>query len=392
MKIIAVIPARGGSKGIPLKNIKLIGGKPLIAYSIEAAKKSRLINKIYVSTDHSGIAEIAEGYGASVIKRPSEISGDAASSESAVLHALDHIKKNECYEADICVLLQCTSPLTAIEDIDGTIENLISNNSDSALSVTPFHYFLWRIDDKQNAVGINHDMRIRALRQNRTNQYLETGAIYAFRVKGFIKAKHRFFGKTTAYIMPPERCLEIDDPIDISIAQAIILENKKANQLQFLPKKIDAIVFDFDGVFTDNKVMVDENGKESVFCNRSDGLGLAKLKALNIPMLVLSSEKNQVVNERCKKLGIRCIHGREGKIGSLLKWIKTNKFKLENTIYLGNDINDTECLMQVGCAVVVKDAHDDVNRLADIILQKTGGNGAIRELIDLIQIRIEENK
>jgi CMP-N-acetylneuraminic acid synthetase len=216
MKILAIIPARGGSKGIPRKNITPLLGKPLISYIIEAAKASKYINQIVVSTDDAEIASISVEYGVEICMRPPEISGDHAKSEDALLHVLSQ------YSCDIVVFLQCTSPLTATEDIDGTIEALLNNNTETALSVIPFHYFLWTPDGN----GINHDKRIRLLRQEREPQYLETGAIYVMRAEGFLKTKHRFFGTTAIYETPAERRLEIDEPFDLEMAKIIMQKRK----------------------------------------------------------------------------------------------------------------------------------------------------------------------
>jgi N-acylneuraminate cytidylyltransferase len=214
MKVLAVIPARGGSKGIPYKNVKLVMGRPLISYMIMAAESSKYITDLFVSTDDREIGEIAIGFGAKVYWRPPEISGDRAKSEDAVLNALSQHPE----VPDLTVMLQCTSPLTIGEDIDGTIKTLLDNNADTSLAVTPFHYFLWN----QNGEGINHDKTVRLSRQEREDQFLETGAVYVMRTQGFLERKHRFFGKTSLYIMPKERVLEIDEPVDLTIAKAIM--------------------------------------------------------------------------------------------------------------------------------------------------------------------------
>ena len=222
--IIAIIPARGGSKGILRKNLRELCGKPLIVHTIEGAVATPSITRVIVSTDDEEIGTISARTGAEVIWRPKEISGDLASSESALLHVLDYLRNNESYEPDLVVFLQCTSPLALPKDIDGTVHALIKENADSALSVTPFHYFLWRRDEFGNATGINHDKEFRPLRQEREPQFLETGAVYVMRTQGFREAKHRFFGRTAMYVMPWERCLEIDDPIDIRIAEILLGE------------------------------------------------------------------------------------------------------------------------------------------------------------------------
>jgi len=154
-----------------------------------------------------------------------------------------------------------------------------------------------------------------------------------------------------------------------------------------LPREIKAVIFDFDGVFTDNTVIVNENGQESVICNRSDGHGISALKKKIPSLLVLSTEKNPVVAMRCKKLGIPCIQGVDDKEAVLMDWLKNRNIDPEDIIFMGNDVNDTGCLELAGCSVVVADAHEDVKKIAAIILHNPGGHGAVRELCDMILSR-----
>lgn len=386
---LAIIPARGGSKSIPRKNMRLLAGKPLIAHTIEQAKLARSVNRVVVSTDDPEIASVAQKYGAEVVWRPPEISGDDAPSEAALLHALDYLEQTEGYQPDILVFLQCTAPLTLAEDIEGTIQALLEEDADTALAVTPFHYFLWRKDEKGDAVGINHDKRHRPLRQEMEPQYLETGAVYVMRVSGFKEAKHRFFGKTALYIMPPERCWEIDEPVDLLIAEVLLREQQKKRKLQLLPRPVSALVLDFDGVMTDNRVLVFEDGREGVLADRSDGWGIAQLRKKGLPILVLSSEKNPVVQARCRKLGIEYIQGVQDKLEALKEWISSRSIDPAHVVYVGNDVNDIPCLQWVGCGVVVNDAHPEAKQAACLILDKPGGQGAVREIADLILTLIE---
>jgi N-acylneuraminate cytidylyltransferase len=230
MKTIAVIPARGGSKGIPGKNIKNIAGQPLIAYSIKAALETKCVDRVIVSTDDQAIADIAEANGAEVIFRPTEISGDLASSESALLHVLQVLNEKEGFQPDMLVFLQCTSPLTLSEDIDGTVKALIQANADTSFAAAPFHYYLWSVDANGQAEGINHVKSNRPMRQQREGQFIEAGAVYVMRVGGFLEKKHRFFGKTVLYEIPEERCFEIDEPVDLLIAEQMIKESCKSKK------------------------------------------------------------------------------------------------------------------------------------------------------------------
>lgn len=391
MEILAIIPARGGSKGIPQKNIKYVAGKPLIAWNILAAKQSKYITRILVSTDDAAIAAVSREYGADVLWRPVEISGDTATSESALLHAVQTLKDNEGYEPELMVFLQCTSPLTATEDIDTCIEKLIDNNADSATTVSDFHYFLWKMTSDGTGDGINHDKRFRPRRQDREQQFIETGAVYVMRTRGFLENKHRFFGKIVLSEMPAERVHEIDEPVDLLVAEVRLRQLIKQRQQDFLPSTIRAVIFDFDGVMTDDKVYVSQTGEESVRCGRDDGMGIGLLKRTNIQIAVLSTETNPVVSARCNKLGIECLQGLGmSKFSALEKWCSEKNITLSDVLFIGNDSNDIECMKNVACAITPANAHPSVLPYAKIVLQHDGGEGAVRELCDMIINRINK--
>lgn len=221
MSIYAIIPARGGSKGLPGKNICMLNGKPLLAWTIEAANAAEYVDKVFVSTDSGKIGREAEKLGAIVIPRPENISGDQASSESALIHALQYMQENGLHLPEILVFLQCTAPLMSSEDIDGTIKALNNGHFDSALAVAPFYHFLWK-NSQLGAEGINHDGKNRCRRQDLSPQYLEAGSVYAMRVDSFLKEKSRFCGRTALYVISDHhRCLEIDDYADLHNAEAM---------------------------------------------------------------------------------------------------------------------------------------------------------------------------
>lgn len=394
MSIFAVIPARGGSKGLPGKNIRSFAGKPLLAYMIEAAQTASLVNKVFVSTDSEEIAAVASHYGAEVIIRPTSISGDTASSEEALLHALEYFEKTEKLP-DILLLLQCTAPFTAPEDINGTIRTMLNNKTDSALAVVPFQHFLW-CEDSGKASGINHDGKERKRRQDMEPQYLEAGSVYVMRVPAFLAEKTRFCGVTSLYVVEDHhRCAEIDDAADFyqcEAMQAWFTLSREAREhyrqgyspITALPQKLGAIVCDFDGVFTDNAVYTLQSGEECVRCDRGDGEGISNLKKLGVPVIVLSAEQNPVVAARCRKLGLECLQGVAKKADCLSAWLNERQLTWEQIVYIGNDFNDLECLQRAGAGVIPSDAHQSVQNAADIVLKSCGGHGALRELSDMV--------
>ncbi len=230
MKKLAIIPARGGSKGLPGKNHKLLKGIPLISYTIKAALESRMFDKVIVSTDSEEIAEIAKESGVEVpFMRPQELAGDVASSDAAVMHALRFIEdaKGESFEY-VCKL-QPTSPLRNAQDIREAFNLLLARSANSIVSVCECeHSPLWsgvitedlRIDNfmsKQLAV---------TNRQELQNYYRLNGAIYISKVDNF-KKNGCFFGENSiAYIMPRERSVDIDDILDFKFAELLLTERE----------------------------------------------------------------------------------------------------------------------------------------------------------------------
>ncbi|HEV2386517.1 MAG TPA: acylneuraminate cytidylyltransferase [Candidatus Acidoferrales bacterium] len=379
---MAIIPARGGSKGIPGKNVRLLCGRPLLAYSIAAALAARSVDRVVVSTDDAEVARIAEQRGAQVVWRPAELCGDAVPSEPAILHALTQLKNTAGYARPVTAFLQCTSPLTAAAEIDGTVEELLKTDSDCALTVAPFPYFLWRTDGGC-AAGVNHDPARRPMRQELGSQYVETGAVYAMRTEGFLRAGHRFFGRVALHVTHGPH-VEIDEAADLETAAALLQSRESKARRSLLPQAIAAVVLDFDGVVTDNLVCVSENGAESVQCSRSDGYALAALRKRGIPCLVLSAETSPVVKARCDKLGIPCAQAVPDKLAWMKEWCRRQEIDLSRIIYVGNDEADADCLRAAGAGVAVADAHASARAAATLVLTARGGHGAVRELCDLI--------
>jgi YrbI family 3-deoxy-D-manno-octulosonate 8-phosphate phosphatase len=382
--VIVIVPARGGSKGIPDKNLRAVGGRSLVARTVTVATASPHVRQAIVTTDSERIAEEAARHGASVVMRPPELASDEASSESALLHALDAGPP-----ADIVVFLQCTSPFLTPADLDRTIEAVTDGGADSAFTAVASHGFLWTPDEEGSYVGVNHDAAIRLRRQDRQPEYLETGAAYVMRVDGFRSARHRFFGRTVAVETDPRRAMEIDTPADLEIARALApVLDAEAVPLDLPVPRLVAL--DFDGVFTDNRVHVDQDGRESVTCHRGDGHGLSQLKR-HLPIVVLSTERNPVVAARCDKLGLPYEQGLgDTKLAALRRTADRMGIDLADVLFVGNDVNDLDCLREVGTAVSVADAVPEVRAVAHALLSRGGGDGALRELSEALIRAIQE--
>ncbi|MER6367891.1 N-acylneuraminate cytidylyltransferase [Streptomyces mirabilis] len=387
-RVLAVIPARGGSKGVPAKNLLPVGGVPLVARAVRECRATRLVTDVVVSTDDQAIAAAAREAGAEVVLRPAAIAGDTATSEAAVLHALDAHEALHGSAVDVVLLVQCTSPFITREDIDGVAGAVVENGADTALTVANFHGFIWRDaadESTEGGNGVNHDKSFRPRRQDRPQDLLETGAAYAMDAAGLREHQHRFFGRTELVRTDPARVLEIDDPHDLARARALA-PLFDANRPGSLPtaEDIDAVVLDFDGTQTDDRVLIDSDGQEFVSVHRGDGLGIAALRKSGLTMLILSTEQNPVVAARARKLKIPVLHGIDRKDLALKQWCEEQGIAPERVLYVGNDVNDLPCFALVGWPVAVASAHDVVRGAARAVTTVPGGDGAIREIASWI--------
>ncbi|MFB8776907.1 cytidylyltransferase domain-containing protein [Streptomyces broussonetiae] len=390
-RVLAVIPARGGSKGVPAKNLAPVGGVPLVARAVRECRAARLVTDVVVSTDDHAIAAAARQAGAEVVLRPAAIAGDTATSEAAVRHAMDAHEALHGAPVDVVLLVQCTSPFLVREDIDGVAAAVAENGADTAVTVAPFHGFVWRDADQEatdtegepvtGGYGVNHDKSFRPRRQDRPQDYLETGAAYAMAAPGFREHGHRFFGHTELVRTDPARVLEIDDPHELARARALapLFDADRPGALP-TADDIDAVVLDFDGTQTDDRVLIDSEGREFVSVHRGDGLGIAALRRSGLKMLILSTEQNPVVAARARKLKLPVLHGVDRKDLALKQWCEDQGIAPERVLYVGNDVNDLPCFALVGWPVAVGSAHDIVRGAARAVTTVPGGDGAIREI------------
>ncbi|NQU66740.1 MAG: acylneuraminate cytidylyltransferase family protein [Candidatus Marinimicrobia bacterium] len=223
---VVIIPARGGSKGIPLKNIKLFAGKPLIVHTIEHALNTPQVDAVYVSTDDTEIVSIAKRAGARTILRPTDISGDSATSESAVRHFLDILDSDDI-STDMIVLMQATSPFRPVDALSKAIDHFILSRLDSLLTLSQTHHFFWTIDGDR-AIP-EYDYLNRPRRQDmdlKDIRYAENGSFYIFTHQLFNKTGNRLGGKIGYYLLPEKYSLQIDTELDFSLLEKTFLENE----------------------------------------------------------------------------------------------------------------------------------------------------------------------
>lgn len=232
MEILAIIPARGGSKGLPGKNIKELDGKPLIAYTIEEACKSKYINRVIVSTEDKNIAGISERYGAEIpFLRPKELATDASLTVDTVIYTINWLRRNEGYNADYICLLQCTTPLKRAEHIDSAIEKLLSTGMDGIVSVceSEVHPYWTQVFVGDKLEYFMKQDRKMSRRQDLPDVYRFNGAIWVTRTAKILEENSLIVKNQTGYVMNVEDSVDIDTLADFEYAE-MLLKKRKSSQ------------------------------------------------------------------------------------------------------------------------------------------------------------------
>lgn len=379
---IAFIPARCGSKSILFKNIKEFCGKPLVYWSLYALQNSAEIDEIFVATDCNEIKSVVNNFNLSKVKvydREAKNANDTASTESVML---EFINKNNFDDNDIFLLVQATSPLIQTKDFDNALAKLKKENADSLLTCVRVKRFYWN----ENSEPLNYNYKNRPRRQDFDGMLMENGAFYINRIKNIKKDKNRLSGKIIIYEMPEFTAVEIDEEDDWLIAEKLmqkyILGNKKQS------KKIKLFLSDVDGTLTDAGMYYGENGVEFKKFNTQDGKGFELLRKAGIKTGIITSEKTKIVENRAKKLKVDYIYQgveHKGKLEIAEEICKKENISLDEVAYIGDDINCRELLESVGLAACPANGVNKIKNIPGIIrLNKSGGDGAVREFIEEI--------
>ncbi|CAN1538127.1 NeuA CMP-N-acetylneuraminic acid synthetase [Flavobacteriaceae bacterium] len=378
MKKIAIIPLRKNSKGIPGKNKKKMVGRPLFSWVLSEAIFSNL-DAVYIFTDDTEIIDyVTKNYAWSpkvnALLRSDENATDTASTESTILEFSEKINQ----DFDLLCLLQATSPLTTSEAINAGIDKIVNENFDSSLTVVKTHRFTWN----ENGTPQNYDVFNRPRRQDFEGLLIENGAVYCTTKAAFLNSKNRVSGTIGLVEMPEESLLEIDSKTDWDCIENLLMQRltnaKKTTKIEYL-------VLDVDGVFTDGSVYFNENGEFAKKFDMRDGMGLEILRENNVEVVVITSEQSSLVAQRMKKLQIEHTF-----LGVKDKFAFLTNFALEKNIdfgaiaYVGDDVNDLSNLCRAGWSFAPSNATKTVLNNVDVVLNNPSGNGAIREVCELL--------
>lgn len=382
--IIAFIPVRGGSKSIPLKNIKDFCGHPLVYWNIKALQESKKVDAIIVATDSSQIKETVETFGFSKVElydRDPENAVDTATTESVML---EYIQKKDLQDDNIFMLVQATSPLTETKHFDEGLKLFETGSCDSVITCVRNYRFFWTSDGH----SLNYDYRNRPRRQNFDGMLMENGAFYINTVGNIKRDRNRLSGKIGIYEMPDYTATEIDEPDDWIILENLMRKHVLADKKKHCEIKL--FLSDVDGVLTDGGMYYSETGDELKKFNTRDGMGFQILREKGIKTGIITSENTSIVNKRAAKLKLDyCIQGKEfgGKLGAARHICQELGIDLKNVVYIGDDINCKNLLENVGYAFCPADAQDEIKSIPNIeVLTTKGGFGVIREILKKLNI------
>lgn len=387
---VAFIPVRGGSKSIPLKNIKPICGKPLVYWTVKAACGCKYIDRVYVATDSEKIKETVESFRngaeaelfskAVVTDRSAESASDTASTEFAMLEFA------EKYEFDNIVLVQATSPLLVNSDLDRGFEAFNEDGTGSVLSVVRQKRFHWAADEYGIAHPTNYDVFHRPRRQEFDGYLVENGAFYISSKADLLKSQNRVSGRIRAVEMNEDAFFEIDEPSDWVIVEALMKKNGIAAPEE--TPEIKMFMTDCDGCLTDGGMYYSEKGDELKKFNTRDGMGFKLLREKGIITGIVTSETVELNRRRAAKLKLDILEeGCQDKLTAVKRYCQQYGIGLENVCYVGDDINDLETIKAVGLGCCPADAMPVVKAAAKYKTSTKGGEGVIREVVEYISSR-----
>ncbi len=386
-RVVALIPARGGSKGIPHKNIQPLGGRPLLHWTLEAACLSEAIHEVFVATDDARIAAVAEDFGhpkVRVVTRSPETATDTASTESVLLEFA-------CgWQFDHVVLIQATSPLLQARDLDGGLQSYFKNKADSLLSVVRQKRFLWEADGTGLATPLNYLPANRPRRQDFDGFLVENGAFYVTGREALLTSGCRLSGKVMCHEMAEETYVELDEPSDWDTVGAMLAH--RSGRSAPSEDKIKLVLTDVDGVLTDGGMYYGKEGDTLKRFNTRDGMGMELLRNRGILTGIITREQTEIVSQRAKKLQVDIlIQGCQDKLPAFQQILAERNLKASEVAYLGDDLNDVEVLAQAGYSAAPADAAEEAKNSAHYVCSRKGGEGCFREFAEVILRRADES-
>ncbi len=374
MRWVAYMPLRGGSKSIPGKNIRLLAGKPLFAWSLGQAVASGCFDEIYVGTDAEPIRALAKSLftdTVNLVDRSPETCTDEASTEAALLEFSAQV------DFDVLCLIQATSPLTQAGDFRAAKNQFMADCADSLLTATKTQRFFWT----SSGLPLNYEPTARPRRQEFDGSLMENGAFY-FTRREILDATHcRLGGEVSIHVMNQDAATEIDEPGDWAVVESLL----RRRDYMARSARIRGLVVDVDGTLTDAGMYYGAQGEALKKFNTRDAHGLKRLEKAGLRVCVMTQEQSESVHARMRKLQIRDYYpGVTDKLARLRELAADWQMPLDDIAFIGDDLNDLACMAVVGLSCCPQDAVPEVRATVDYVAVPGGGAGAVREVCDLL--------
>ncbi|XP_036002575.1 N-acylneuraminate cytidylyltransferase-like isoform X2 [Fundulus heteroclitus] len=383
--LAALVLARGGSKGIPLKNIKMLAGVPLLGWVLRAAIDSEMFDSVWVSTDHDEIEKVAKSWGAKVHRRSPEVSKDSSSSVETIQEFLRHNT-----EVDVVCHIQCTSPCLHPSHLQEALKKIIEDGYDSVFSVVRRHQFRWK-EVKQGSDELTHPFNLvpskRPRRQDWDGELCENGSFYIGTRDLILKENST---QVAYFEMEPEHSVDIDVDIDWPVAEERVL------RFGYFGRGVSVMFCRVSRCLTDGKVFLSPSGEDMVSFHTRDTTGLRMLQNDGVEVVLLTSSEDPVTQSMADKLkkmiGCEVMDVGEEPLKDVQSVVEKKRLDWKDVAYMGNDSADATCLNLAGLSAVPADAPKDAADSAKYTCRQAGGMGAVREFAEHVLLQKEKAK
>lgn len=379
MSVVALVPARGGSRGIPGKNVKPICGRPLIYWSLRALERVAAVDRIVVTTDCPTIRRTVLGFRLDKVevfdRDPATATADAPTDDAI----FDFVERDDLDPSDTLLLVRATAPLTRRRDFVVALDRFEDSGADSLVTAVRSRRFLWTPD----GTAQNHDPARRPRRDAFEGQLTENEAFYIARVGALREAGHRLPGRVAVHEMPAHTAVALDELDDWDVVEALMRRHVLSPDLA--SRNIRLVLSDVDGVMTDGGVYVGESGEDLKLFHARDGAAIERLRAAGFRTGIVTGEITELVSRRADAIGADHVHqGIRDKLATVEAICESEGIELSQCCYIGDDVDDLAVLGAVGLAACPADAIESVRRAVHYVCERGGGEGCVRELADLL--------
>ncbi len=380
-QLLAIIPCGRRNDGTPMDVLRRVAGRSLLAHTIAQAEACPPVGRIVVLAQDAATEAEVRGTRAEWLRW--QVVGDPPGPEGAARHVLESLQRSGSREPDGLIVLNVAVPQRRLEDLQAAVERFAEGDVDTLFSATELRRPLWStLDGDLSRVSSPAADGAVLLADNGSFRVLRPGVVR--------RSGEDTTARTLAFPTSDRDGWRCHEPGGEAAIEAVLVARERERACAVMAG-VGLLVLDFDGVMTDNRVLVDHNGVEAVSCSRSDGWGISRLRKVGFDVVVLSTETNPVVQARCRKLGIPCVSGSTDKLEHIRAIASERSLAAREIAFVGNDLNDEGVMGWVGVPIAVADAYPEIRAMAALVTTRPGGDGAVREVADWLLAAHGEN-